>query len=193
MKKILLLVIAVMMIAPAVILAGDKKKKAAAKKETTTAATDDSTGIHWLTLDEAQVAMKKEPKKVYMDVYTDWCGWCKVMEKKTFTNANVIRYINKHFYAVRFNAETKETIRFGGKMYDFMPQYKANQLAVDLMQGQMSYPTSIIFEENFQGPQPVPGYLDVANMEMILKYLGENIFKTMPFPDYQKQFKASWM
>jgi thioredoxin-related protein len=105
----------------------------------------------------------------------------------------VIGYINRHFYAVRFNAETKEPIRFGGKMYDFIPQYKANQLAVDLMQGQMSYPTSIIFEENFQGPQPVPGYLDVGNMEMILKYLGENIYKTVPFNDYQQQFKATWL
>ena len=184
--------IAVMIMAPAILTAGDKKKKDTAKKETS-AARDDSTGIHWMTLDEVQVAMKKEPRKVYMDIYTDWCGWCKVMEKKTFTNPNVVRYVNQHFYAVRFNAETKEQIRFGGKMYDFIPQYKANQLAVDLMQGHMSYPTSIIFEENFQGPQPVPGYLDVSNMEMVLKYLGENIYKTMPFPDYQQQFKATWL
>lgn len=190
MKKIFLLAIAVMMMAPAVI-AGDKKKRAADKKENKAEAPKDNE-IHWMTLDEVQVAMRKEPRKVYMDIYTDWCGWCKVMEKKTFTNPNVIKYINEHFYAVRFNAETKDQIRFGGKMYDFMPQYKANQLAVDLMRGSMSYPTSIVFEENFQGPQPVPGYLDVPTMEMVLKYLGENIFKTTSWSDFQQQFKPTW-
>lgn len=188
MKSALLALVAVVAVTTVLWADGNKKKKNNATKE----ASSDSTEIHWLTLDQVQEAMKKEPKKVYMDVYTDWCGWCKVMEKKTFTNVNVIRYINQKFYAVRLNAEQKDSIRFLGKMYGFVPEYKANQLAFDIMHGQMSYPTSVIFEENFMQPQPIPGYLDVPNMEMILKYLGENTYKTVPFPDYQQSFKASW-
>jgi len=188
MKFILLAVVA--MVAASTVLWADGNKK---KKNTTSTQTGtDSTEIHWMTLDQVQEAMKKEPKKVYMDIYTDWCSWCKVMEKKTFSNANVIRYMNQKFYAVRLNAEQKDSIRFLGKMYGFVPEYKANQLAVDILHGQMSYPTSVIFEENFLQPQPVPGYLDVSNMEMILKYLGENTYKTVPFPDYQQGFKATW-
>lgn len=188
MKFILLAVVAMVAASTLLWADGNKKKKNSTSKQAST----DSTEIHWMTLDQVQEAMKKEPKKVYMDIYTDWCGWCKVMEKKTFSNTNVIRYMNQKFYAVRLNAEQKDSIRFLGKMYGFVPEYKANQLAVDILHGQMSYPTSVIFEENFLQPQPVPGYLDVSNMEMILKYLGENTYKTVPFPDYQQGFKASW-
>ncbi|WP_165836354.1 thioredoxin family protein [Taibaiella soli] len=188
MKFILLAVVATVAVSTALWADGNKKKKNSASTEVNT----DSTEIHWLTLDQVQEAMKKQPKKVYMDVYTDWCSWCKVMEKKTFTNTNVIRYMNQKFYAVRLNAEQKDSIRFLGKLYGFVPEYRANQLAVDILHGQMSYPTSVIFEENFLQPQPIPGYLDVPNMEMILKYLGENTYKTVPFPDYQQGFKATW-
>jgi len=152
----------------------------------------DSEGIRWMTLDEVQVAMKKQPRKVYMDVYTNWCGWCKVMDRKTFSNKHVIRYMNEHFYAVKLNAEQQDSIRFLGKMYGFSPEHRANEFAVELMRGQMSYPTSIFIEENFQNPQPVPGYLDVAQMEMILKYFGGNLHRSQPFDVYQKNFKGTW-
>ena len=49
-----------------------------------------------------------------------------------------------------------------------------------------------LFEENFLNPQPIPGYLDVPNCEMIVKYLGENLYRTKGFADYQKEFKATW-
>jgi thioredoxin-related protein len=190
MKKFLLLVLAVLAITPFAM--ADKKKKAKEEKKVEANA-DDSTEIHWLSLDDVQVAMKRQPKKVYMDVYTTWCGWCKVMEKKTFTNPNVIKYINKNFYAVRLDAERKDSINFMGRMYGFAPQYRANTFAVELLRGQMSYPTSVILEENFQNPVPVPGYMDVAMMEKVLKYLGENIYKTKQFPEYEKDFVATWV
>ena len=79
-----------------------------------------------------------------------------------------------------------------GRMYGFVPAYRANQLAVDLLGGRMSYPTSVILEEHFQNPAPIPGYLDVTMMEKILKYLGENIYKTKQFPEYEKEFVATW-
>ncbi|MEY4282440.1 MAG: hypothetical protein RLZ39_1852 [Bacteroidota bacterium] len=148
--------------------------------------------IHWMSFDELQVAMKKQPKKVFMDVYTDWCGWCKKMEKATFTHPEVIKYINEHYYAIRFNAEQKEPIRFMGKTYELKTGTNTNELAVELLHGQMSYPTTVIFEENFLNPQPIPGYLDVPTCEMIVKYLGENLYRTKGFPDYQKEFKATW-
>lgn len=190
MKRSLLAVLCVLAIVPSA-LAGDKKKKAKEEQKSEVKA-DDSTEIHWMTLDDVQVAMKKQPKKVYMDVYTDWCGWCKVMDKKTFSNKEVIRYMNKNFYAVRLNAERQDSVMFMGKMYGFVPGMRANQLAIDLLGGRMSYPTSVILEENFQNPAPIPGYLNVVTMEKILKYLGENIYKSKQFPDYEKEFVATW-
>lgn len=188
MKQILVLMLAMLVLSPSV-MAGGKNKKKAQKAQGAAAGNDE---IRWMTIDEVQVAMKKEPKKVFMDVYTDWCGWCKVMDKKTFSNKNVARYINEKFYAVKLDAERKDSVRFMGKMFGFVPENRAHQLAVELLRGQMSYPTSVILEENFQNPQPVPGYLDVPTIQSILTYLGENTYKTKPWPEFQKEFKPTW-
>ena len=127
-----------------------------------------------------------------MDVYTDWCGWCKKMEATTFQNPDLIKYMNNNFYAVRLNAERKDTIHFQGKDYFFNPQFKANTFAVELMKGQMSYPTSIIMMENFQNPMPVPGYMDVNQLETILSYIGDNAYKHQAWDAYQKSYVPRW-
>src|SRR5579872_7313437 len=120
MKRILLLAIAIVSI-PALLIADGKKKKpeAAPPKE-------DNKEIHWITnIDELQAKMQQNPKKVYVDVYTGWCGWCKKMDASTFQNPDLIKYMNTNFYAVKLDAERKDTIHFMGKEYYFEPQYKA--------------------------------------------------------------------
>ncbi len=193
MKRILFLALTVALVSPAIAQTSTGKKKASKKSATTAAApVDDAKEIRWMNIDDVQVAMKQQPRKVFVDVYTDWCGWCKVMDKKTFSNPDVIKYINKNFYAVKLNAEQKDPIRFNGSMYSFKEESRANEFAVNLLRGQMSYPTSVIMEENFQNPQPIPGYLDVPTIEMVLKYLGEGAYKKQQFSEWQQGFKASW-
>ncbi|MBL0144624.1 MAG: DUF255 domain-containing protein [Chitinophagaceae bacterium] len=82
--------------------------------------------INWLTLAEAEKAFKANPKPILIDVYTDWCGWCKVMDKDTYSKKNVINYINKNYYAVKFDAEQAASITWGDKTYNFNTTYKAN-------------------------------------------------------------------
>jgi thioredoxin-related protein len=186
MKRVLFFAVAMLVISP-VLMA---KKKMPPAKETGE--------IHWITsIDELQAKMAKEPKKVYVDIYTGWCGWCKKMDASTFQNPDVIKYINLNFYAVRLDAERQDEIHFMGKEYHFDPQYKANTFAVELMlgankQGQMSYPTSVFMLENFQSPTPVPGYHDIKEMEVLLTFFGDNAYKHQQWPDYQKTYKASW-
>lgn len=183
MKRILLLLLAFAYISPSI--AGDKDKKAPAK-------TGDDEKIHWLSIDDVQVEMRKKPKKVFMDVYTDWCGWCKVMDTSTFHSPEVVKYINDNFYAVKFNAERKDSIRFAGQMFGFAPEYRAHMLAIQLLQGKMSYPTSVIIEENFQRPMVYPGYLNVTNIERFLKFANEGHYKTVPFDTFAKNFIPVW-
>ncbi len=152
-------------------------------------------GIRWMSFDEVQVAMQKEPRRVFMDIYTDWCGWCKVMDRKTFSNPEVAAYINKNFYPVKLDAETDQPIRFVGKVWERESGTKTNRLAVELLRGQMSYPSTVIMDPGFQNPMAIPGYLDVPTIETILTYLheGHNTGATpIPFPEYQKTYQTKW-
>lgn len=79
--------------------------------------------INWMTFEEALKAQKKEPKKIMMDVYTNWCGPCKMLDKNTFQNMDVATYVNKNYYAVKFNAEGNELISYKGRTFD-NPNYK---------------------------------------------------------------------
>ncbi|OSZ82443.1 hypothetical protein CAP35_04010 [Chitinophagaceae bacterium IBVUCB1] len=183
MKLVLLFFIACTMLTT-VATATDKNKK-----KTAPAAKNE---IEWISFEEAEKRMQKEPRKVWIDVYTEWCGWCKVLDKKVFSHPEVIKYINSKYYAIKFDAERTDSFSFAGKKWGFMPEYKANALAVQLMGGQMSYPTSIYMEANFQNPSPIPGYHPVPEMEGILKFLGEDVYKTTKYEEYVKTFTPTW-
>lgn len=145
--------------------------------------------IQWLTMEQAAERIKTEPRKVFIDVYTDWCGWCKKMGKDTFTDPKVAALINKHFYAVKLDAEGKDPITLNGYTYTFKPEYKSHELAVALLQGQMSYPTTVYLDEQFNMITPVPGYLDAKNFAQVLSYFGENHHKSMSWQEYEKKAK----
>jgi len=172
---------------PFLLFAHDSKKKISkpAKKE--------PTEIEWITsFSELQSKMTQNPKKVYMDVYTDWCGWCKKMDATTFTNPNVVKYMNKNFYCVKFNAERKDTISFQDTSYFLRADCRCNALAAKFLQGKMSYPTAVIMMENFKNSQPIPGYLNVSQMEPIVTYIGDNVYLHDSWDNYSKTYKPTW-
>jgi len=148
--------------------------------------------LQWMTLQEAKEAMLKEKRPLLIDLYTDWCGWCKVMDRKTYTNAKVIAYVQQHFYPVKLNAETRETITWNEKQYNFNSSNRTNDFAIFLTYGRLSYPTTVIIPPDNSGPQPVPGYLEPKDLELIVRYFGEGKYGKQPFEDYQKGFKNEW-
>ncbi len=143
--------------------------------------------IKWISFEEAVELQKKNPKKIIVDVYTDWCGWCKKMDKNTYTDSEVIKQIEQHFYFVKLNAEQKEEIKYKDKVFSFKQEYKANELAVSLLNGQMSYPSTVFLDEDMNLLTVVPGYLTPKDMNPILKYFGENIYKEKNWKEYTGQ------
>ena len=143
--------------------------------------------IHWMTLNEAIDANSKNPKKIFIDVYTNWCGWCKRMDATTFEDKGVIKYMNATFYPVKLDAETKDTILFKNKAYTFVPEYKSNEIAAFFLNGQMSYPTSVYLDEKLDLIGPMPGYLTKDQLLPVLKYFGNNTFKTKKWEDFLKE------
>jgi thioredoxin-related protein len=190
MKRVLLVAV-IFMSLPALSIADGKKKKPAETK--TEAAKKEPKEIEWITsFDVLQAKMQQSPRKVLMDVYTGWCGWCKKMDAATYTNPELIKYVSNNFYAFKLDAERKDTIHFNGKTYFFEPSYKCNTIAMELLGGRLSYPTSVLMLENFQNPTPVPGYMTVPQIEYVLSYFGDNAYKHQKWDEYQKTYHATW-
>lgn len=154
--------------------------------------------VKWMTWDEAVQAAAaakaagEKPKKVFVDIYTDWCGWCKKMDSETFEQSMVSAYLNEHFYPVKFNAEQKESITFDGKTFKYVANGRRgyHELAAALLAGKMSYPTVIFLNEDFQLLQRIPGYLNIPTFDMIMHYLAEEHYTKTPWADYQKSYQT---
>ena len=150
---------------------------------------DKKEAINWISIQEAEKLSKKQPRKIVVDVYTDWCGWCKKMDKSTFADEKVAKYVNKHFYAVKLDAETKEEIVLNGKTYRFNPELGVNEIAAELLQGKMGYPSTVYLDEKFNMLAPVMGFYDVKKFDNLLRYYGEDHYKKTSFEDFSAQKK----
>ena len=141
--------------------------------------------INWMSFEEAVAAQKENPKKIMMDAYTNWCGPCKLLDKNTFHNADVVKYVNENFYAVKFNAEGNESITFKGKTYT-NPRYNAAKANARNSSHQLSgffriqaYPTILFLDEEANYLAPVKGYRTPRQLELYLKLFGDNDYKTV--------------
>lgn len=150
--------------------------------------------VKWYTIQEAEKMTKESAKPLFIDAYTDWCGWCKKMDKDTFTNPVIRDILNSKFIPVKFNAEGKEEINFLGKKFiNDGKAGNAHQLAVALLNGQLSYPTVVflIFGSDGKiGTQAVPGYKEPKEMEMLLSFFADKAYEKQSWEDFQKSFKG---
>ena len=153
----------------------------------------ESSTVKWFTIQEAEKLTKQAPRTIFIDTYTDWCGWCKKMDKDTFTNSVISDILNNKFYPVKFDAEGKESITFLGQTFiNDGKSGNAHQLAVALLQGQLSYPT-VVFLTQDDGKfavAPVPGYKAPKDMEMLLSFFADKAYETQKWDDFQKGFKG---
>lgn len=149
--------------------------------------------INWVNWDQLPGLMKKQKRKIVVDIYTDWCGWCKRMDATTFQDPRIVKYLNKNYYAVKFNAEQKEDINFKTKIFKFIANGRrgVHELAIEITNGQLSYPTFVFMDEELNTIQPLPGYQDADTFEIISNYFGGNHYKTTPYQSFQEKFKSN--
>ncbi|WP_296622665.1 DUF255 domain-containing protein [Marivirga sp.] len=121
--------------------------------------------INWLSITEAYKMNQKEPRKIFVDVYTNWCVWCKKMDKETFSDPGVVDIVNEKFYAVKLNAENTDPIIMAGDTTT--AQIIARSMGVT------GYPTIVYIKEDFKTIQPVPGYQNAKKFKDTLEKILE--------------------
>jgi len=175
------------------------EKPAKEKSKTNTQKTPNSTNtnakglINWVKIDEVESLAKKNKKKVMVDLYTSWCGWCKRMDKATFQHGEIAEYVNDNFYAVKFNAEDKNTINFNGQAHNFVQAGRRgyNQLAFQFANGRMSYPTISFLDENLKVINAFPGYKEPNKFDPLLRFINEDHYKTQTLAQFQSGYQSS--
>lgn len=150
--------------------------------------------VQWMTFEEAVEKSKLEKKKIFIDVYTDWCGWCKVMDKNTFNDPKVAAILNTNFYPVKFNAEQREEITFDNHTFKFVANGSRgyHELAAALLNNKLSYPTVVFLNEDFSMIQPLPGYQKADEFHRIVQFIGENHYKNTSWKEWEKTYTSPY-
>ena len=177
-------------IATALIIAGICLGAVPFNQEKSAHTSDD---LRWYTFEEVIEIKQNNPdddKAVFIDVYTDWCGWCKRMDATTFKDQEVQAILSEEYYPVKFDAEAKQDIIFQDKVFKFVAQGRRgyHELAAALLQGKMSYPSFVFLDADFNMIQPLPGYRQADEMLPILHFIGKEVYEQQPWPE----FKAEW-
>ena len=163
-------------------LPAQEKEKQKVNKETT---------VKTYSFEEAYRLNKKKPRRMVVDVYTEWCGWCKKMDAEAFRDLAIVKYLNSHFYYVRLDAERKDTVVLdGNKLVNPNPTKarSTHQLANELLRGRMSYPSFVFLNEKGQYIVSIPGYHKSREFEAILHFFGEDAYLKEKPENFQKAY-----
>ena len=132
--------------------------------------------ITWKSFDDGVALADQTHKKLLVDVYTDWCSWCKKMDSEVYTNDNVVRMMNEHFVAVKLNAESDRSVTYKGT------SFREADLARRF--GVTGYPTTIFLDERTDPITAIPGYSPAADFASVLGYVGQDFYKSVSFQEY---------
>ena len=147
--------------------------------------------VTWLSFEEAVVKSQTQQKKIFIDVYTDWCGWCKRMDATTFSDPAVAEILQTHFYPVKFNAEQREPVTFNNYTFKFVPRGNKgyHELAAALLNNQLSYPSVVFLNEKFEIIQVLPGYRKADEFLKIITYIGEDHYLSQSWEDFSSTYQ----
>ncbi len=149
--------------------------------------------IKWYSFEEAYKLNKKKPKKMFVDVFTEWCGWCKKMDAETFANPYIAKYMSEHYYCVKLDAERKDTVILDGQIFtnpNPTGKRSTHKLAVELLGGKMSYPSYVFLNDKGQKLTVVAGYQPAKEFEGVITYFGSDAYLKGTWEEYRANFKG---
>ena len=146
--------------------------------------------VKWYSIDEALVMARQEPRVLVIDVYTDWCGWCKRMDATTFSDPEIAAMLNEHFYPVKLDAEGKEDIVIGDRTFKFVASGRRgyHEIAAIVTKGRLSYPTISYVDAQGKVMQAAPGYKTPEQFRVYLDYFSGDAYLEQSFEEFSAQY-----
>ena len=137
--------------------------------------------VKWMGFNEGVAQVKAKKKPAVVDFYTDWCGWCKTMDQKTYGDPVVRAKLKKRYITMKINPETsKEIIQYDGK------QLKAMELASGL--GVQGFPATAFMDAEGKFVTMLPVFIPPETFIQLLNYIDDECYKKqVSFEDYQKK------
>lgn len=157
-----------------------------------------SAQVRWMTFEQALIAQKENPKKIFIDFYADWCAPCKIMDKETYGNDIIAAHINENYYAVKFNAEDKNNVAFAGRTFS-NPQYRSDKKRNTMHEltkymNVNSVPSIVFLDENANPITILQGALTAKELEPYIPFIANDEYKKIvtreQWENYQKKFKS---
>jgi thioredoxin-related protein len=139
----------------------------------------DKSELKWYTFDDGLAHAKKTEKKILVDVYTDWCGWCKKMDRDVYGDKRIVDYLNQKYVLVKLNAESSAKVNYKGK--------KSTERGIAQQFGVTGYPTTLFFKSDGEPITPVSGFVPADKFIDILKFIGDDFFAKMNWEEFQKK------
>jgi thioredoxin-related protein len=139
----------------------------------------DKTKLKWRSFDSGLAEAKKTSKKIMLDIYTDWCGWCKRLDKDTYSNEKVVEYLNRRYVAIKLNAESNTKVSFGDSTY--------TETGLARSFGVGGYPTIMFFDSDAKPINRIPGYVNAEKFLPIIKFIGDDHYKSMTWQEYEQK------
>lgn len=118
--------------------------------------------LHWYAFDSALIKAKEQNRVIVMDMYTDWCGWCKKMDATTFSDPEIVAKINERFIPMKFNAEAKDVYEYMGK------SHTCPVITKMLLGNKIGYPTTMFLMPDGTPLTGVQGYFPAKEFTKIL-------------------------
>lgn len=138
-----------------------------------------SADVGWTSFDDGMNLAREQKKKVLVDIYTNWCTWCKKMDADTYPNRMVSQELKANYIAVKLNAESSDRVTFNGKT---MTSAEFAQAV-----GVTGYPSTLFIDEELQPITVVPGYAPPERFVKILTFFSGNHYKNQDFQTYLNQ------
>lgn len=124
-------------------------------------------GLKWYSWNEGYPLAMKNKKIILVDAYTDWCGWCKKMDRDTYANADIIKKLNQHFIVIKFNPELRDLTYNVDSV-----TYTAREFFSQLTRGENTgFPTTYFINPVKKSLMIDPGYKDAAAFMQVLDHV----------------------